>query len=78
MTRDQAVARQAAHENLHRELLHELQLAHRFIQNALQIMTPKQKSEWAARNILSGNDSDGTTRFHERDAVITKATESTT
>ncbi|WP_316150090.1 hypothetical protein [Cupriavidus sp. BIC8F] len=36
-------------------------------------MTPEQKSEWAARNILSGNDSEGTTRAHEREAVIAKA-----
>lgn len=56
------------------DLLRELTLAHSFILNALAIMTPEQKSEWAARNILSGNDSDGVTRFHEREAVITKAT----
>ncbi|MFJ1260100.1 hypothetical protein [Cupriavidus sp. CuC1] len=56
------------------DLLHELRLAHTFIRNALAIMTPDQKSEWAARNILGGNDSDGTTRAHEREAVIAKAT----
>ncbi|WP_354684790.1 hypothetical protein [Cupriavidus necator] len=73
MTQDQAVARQAGRENLQRQLLSELQLAHRIIQNALAIMTPEQKSEWASRNILSGNDSEGTTRAHEREAVIAKA-----
>ncbi|WP_454752104.1 hypothetical protein [Cupriavidus necator] len=73
MTQDQAVARQAGRENLQRQLLSELQLAHRIIQNALAIMTPEQKSEWAARNILSGNDSEGTTRAHERETVIAKA-----
>ncbi|MGO4151383.1 hypothetical protein [Cupriavidus sp. YAF13] len=73
MTAEQAAMRQAAHENLQRELLRELQLAHWFILNALAIMTPEQKSEWASRNILSGNDSDGITRFHEREAVIAKA-----
>ncbi|MDW3682971.1 hypothetical protein RA280_14680 [Cupriavidus sp. CV2] len=73
MTAEQAAMRQAARENLRRELLHELELAHRIILNALAVMTPEQKSEWAARNILTGNDSDGITRFHEREAVIAKA-----
>jgi hypothetical protein len=73
MTAEQAAMRQAARENLQRELLRELQLAHRIILNVLAIMTPEQKSEWAARNILSSNDSDGTTRFHEREAVIARA-----
>ncbi len=73
MTAEQAAMRQAARENLQRELLRELQLAHRIILNALAVMTPEQKSEWATRNVLSGNDSEGTTRFHEREAVITKA-----
>jgi len=78
MTAEQAAMRQAARENLQRELLHELQLAHRIILNALAVMTPEQKSEWAARNILSGNDSEGTTRAHEREAVIAKALGSAT
>ncbi|QRQ86286.1 hypothetical protein [Cupriavidus oxalaticus] len=75
MTAEQAAMRQALRQNLQRELLHELQLAHRMIFNALAVMTPEQKSEWAARNILSGNDSEGTTRAHEREAVIARAME---
>ncbi|WP_042886330.1 hypothetical protein [Cupriavidus necator] len=78
MTAEQAAMRQAMRENLQRELLRELQLAHRIIVNALAVMTPAQKSEWAARNILSGNDSEGTTRAHERAAVIAKAIGSAT
>jgi hypothetical protein len=78
MTSAQAAARQAAHENLQRELLRELELAHRIIRNALAIMTLEQTSEWAATNILSGNDSEGTTRAHEREAVIAKAKGSAT
>jgi hypothetical protein len=55
------------------DALQELRFAHSFILNALAIMTPGQKSEWAARNILSGNDSDDATRANEREAVIARA-----
>lgn len=53
------------------ELLSELQAAHQIILNALQIMTPKQKDAWAKAN--GDLIESGTTRFHERAAVIAKA-----
>ncbi|KAI3591624.1 hypothetical protein D9X30_3449 [Cupriavidus sp. U2] len=56
------------------ELLRELQLAHEIVRNALSLMTPAQRTDWAFLNVASGNDSDGTTRFHERAAVIARAT----
>jgi hypothetical protein len=55
------------------ELLAELVYAHRIIANALNIMTPEQKTEWAERNAADGCDGEGTTRANERDAVIARA-----
>ena len=74
MTPDQATERQAAAVNCQAELLRELQHAHRIIQNGLQIMSVLQKSVWAERNARDGVDGEGTTRFHERAAVIERAT----
>ena len=56
------------------EMLHELRLAHRNILNALSVMTPEQKDEWARKNRADDCDGEGTTRYHERAAVIAKAT----
>lgn len=55
------------------ELLSELEAAHKIIQNALNIMTVTQKAEWAARNDRDGVIDEGTTRYHERKAVIIEA-----
>lgn len=55
------------------DLLRELQLAHEIVRNALSLMTPAQRTDWALLNVASGNDSEGTTRFHERAAVIARA-----
>lgn len=57
------------------ELLAELQLAHLIIRNALNIMTPQQKAEWARVNERDDCIGEGTTRANERAAVILKATE---
>ena len=73
MTTDQAAIRQALLDNSRAELLGELQLAHQIIRNALNLMTPEQTTDWALMNVASGNDSEGTTRFHEREAVIRRA-----
>lgn len=55
-------------------LLAELGHAHQIIRNALNIMTPEQKAEWAALNERDGCVGEGTTRANERQAVIAKAT----
>lgn len=54
-------------------LLRELQAADRIISNALQIMTPEQKDEWARMNDAADLIESGTTRHHERAAVIAQA-----
>ena len=54
-------------------LLRELQAADRIIGNALQIMTQEQKSEWARMNDAADLIESGTTRHHERAAVIAQA-----
>ena len=74
MTPTQAAIRQAEAESLRAQLQRELQLAHQIIRNALALMTPAQRTDWALMNAASGNDSEGTTRFHERAAVIARAT----
>lgn len=48
----------------------ELRHAHWIIQNALNIMTPEQKSEWARCNERDGCAGGGTTRANEREAVL--------
>lgn len=73
MTTDQAVARQAARENLQRELLRELELAHQIIRNALNLMTTNQVFEWGEKNAAAGIDGFGVTRANEREAVIKRA-----
>ncbi|KWW37888.1 hypothetical protein ACUXAV_000223 [Cupriavidus metallidurans] len=74
MTPDQASLRQAAVTNCSADLLRELQHAHRIIQNGLQLMSVTQKDVWAERNARDGVDGKGTTRYHERAAVIARAT----
>lgn len=58
------------------DLLSELQKAHAIIRNALNLMTSEQKQAWARLNAMSValGDDDGTTRAHDREAVIVKAT----
>jgi hypothetical protein len=56
------------------ELLHELRFAHAALQNALNIMTNKQKVEWCERNVR-WNESyrDGCTGASNRKEAIIKA-----
>jgi hypothetical protein len=58
---------------MNKELLSELQKAHQIIRNALGLMTPMQKAEWAKINERDGVIGEGTTRANERSAVIAKA-----
>lgn len=57
------------------ELLEELTASHAIIINALQVMTTEQKAEWGRLNAEAGVDGDGITRYHERAAAITRATQ---
>lgn len=50
--------------------LAELEASHQIIKNALNIMTQKQKAEWAKKNEASGIVSEGTTGANERLAAI--------
>lgn len=75
MTSSQAAERQAAHDNLSQELLRELRFAHSIILTALSLMTSDQKNDWARLNAEKGIPGEGTTRYHERIAVITRAQE---
>ncbi len=59
--------------NNHDPLIDELAKAHRIILNALNLMTPTQKHLWGAKNAADECDGEGTTRFHERDAVLDAA-----
>jgi len=52
------------------DLLRELVFAHQIILNALHIMTPEEKNSWGRMNARHGVDGEGTTRYHEREAVI--------
>lgn len=70
MTADQAAARQATAENMHTELLHELERAHVIIRNALQIMSTSQKMVWLSRNERDCVDGQDFTRAVERAVVI--------
>ena len=74
MTIDEAVERKAAHDNLQQQLLRELQRAHQVILSAVSIMTPGQKTLWAAANAKRGVPGTSTTRFHERAVAIFNAT----
>lgn len=56
------------------ELLAELEAAHTIIRNALTVMTPEQKAMWGRGNESAGVEGEGVTRYHEREAVIAKAT----
>ena len=55
------------------ELLDELKAAHQIIRNALNLMSPTQKRRWSDMNDAAGLVEYGTTRAHEREAVIKKA-----
>jgi hypothetical protein len=55
------------------ELLSELEKAHQIIANAMRIMTPEQKHQWAQVNDGAGLVESGTTRFHERRKAISNA-----
>jgi hypothetical protein len=55
------------------DLLAELRMAHQIIRNALAIMTPEQKAEWAQVNERDDCIGEGTTRANERLAIIAKA-----
>jgi len=72
MTTDQAVARQAARENLQRELLREIEMAHLIIRNALNLMDVDMKWRWGEQNSKDGVDGDGITRALEREALIAR------
>lgn len=52
--------------------LSELRAAHQIIRNALNIMTLRQKNEWAERNEQDGCDGEGATRANERESVIAR------
>lgn len=56
-----------------RELLAELQAAHRIIRNALQVMSTEQKTRWGYLNAADGVDGEGITRANERAAVMQRA-----
>ena len=57
------------------ELLRELQAAHQIIKNALAVMTDDQKWKWGELNDRDGVDGEGVTRYGERAAVLTRATD---
>ncbi|WP_367394547.1 hypothetical protein [Cupriavidus sp. Agwp_2] len=73
MTPDQAAIRQAVLDNSRAELLNELKAAHQIIRNMLGLLSVCQKSVLAERNAHDGVDGEGTTRYHERAAVIRRA-----
>lgn len=55
------------------DLLNELHIAHLIINNALSLMTSEQKNDWAILNRRDDLIEFGTTRAHERDAVVVAA-----
>lgn len=61
------------HAQINADLLAELQAAHQIIRNALNIMTPEQKTAWAVKNVKDLVSGEGITRANEREAVINKA-----
>lgn len=54
------------------DLIFELRCAHQIIRNALNLMTPEQKAEWARMNARDGVIGEGTTRANEREAVLAR------
>ena len=56
------------------ELLAELQAAHKLLQLALKHMGGERQSLFAAESDRLGLGTDGATRYHERAAVLAKAT----
>jgi hypothetical protein len=73
VTAYQAAARQAETENLHAELLHELERAHKIIRNALLLMSVSQVMVWTERNARDGLAGKCVTRADERAAAIQRA-----
>jgi len=73
MTSDQAAIRQAVAANTQSELVRELQAAHLIIRNMLGLLSVSQKTVLAQRNARDDVDGEGTTRAHEREAVIRRA-----
>lgn len=61
------------HTQMSNPLLDELEMAHRIIQNALNIMTVKQRNRWADANRRDRVDGEGATRANERLALISAA-----
>ncbi len=55
------------------ELLRELRAADTIITHALSLMTLEQKAQWTVLNDDAGLIESGTTRHHERAAVIARA-----
>jgi len=51
----------------------ELRLAHQIIKNALNIMTPAQKSKWASMNERTGCNGEGITRANERERLLSNS-----
>lgn len=62
-------------DRLVRDLVGELQDASTIIGNALALMTPAQKLQWAEANDRDGCSGEGTTRANEREAVLARARE---
>lgn len=70
---DGAPARALLAQAMSRELLVELRSAHQIILNALSLMTSDQTYAWARLNERDGVIGEGTTRYHERSAVLRRA-----
>jgi hypothetical protein len=62
-------------DRLLRDLVGELQDASTIIRNALAVMTPEQKLQWAEANDRDGCSGEGTTRANEREAVLARVRE---
>jgi len=54
------------------ELLAELQAAHRLLSIALGCMTPAGQATFGRQSAIAGLGTDGASRFHERETVISK------
>lgn len=55
------------------ELAYELDCAHKIIRNALNLMTDRQKQEWASLNAGDCVDGEGVTRAAEREKAVALA-----
>ncbi len=56
------------------DLIFELRCAHQIIRNALNLMTPEQKVQWGRANERDDVIGEGTTRAHERESALKRAT----